>query len=119
MEAEHFCVANAQPCLYPQSLPATHASPPPYATEYHPLSSKTASVRGEIFEPVEENAAMYSPANVRASQWEPCTKQLLVSWFSRSAPARVAQPKKACAAAATRGVEMRATQSLGAFPVEP
>jgi hypothetical protein len=62
---------------------------------------------------------MNSLAIVRASQCEPCTKQSDVSWFSRSAPARVLQPKNTFAAAATRGVEMRATQSPGAFPPLP
>ncbi len=100
-------------------MPANHASPLLYTGEYQPLSSNTASVMGEIFEPVEDMAAINSLASVRASQWEPCTKQSDVSWFSRSAPERVLQPKNSCAAVATRGVEMRATQSLGAFPPLP
>ena len=56
---------------------------------------------------------MYSLPSVRASQCDPCTKPVDVSWFSSSAPSSVLQPKKARAAALTRGVDSRATQSPG------
>ena len=65
-----------------------------------------------------ENGLMSSVANMRDSQWLPCTKHEVVSWFSISAPVREGQPKKARAASATRGVTMRATQYCGVF-VEP
>ena len=116
--SEHFWVANVQPWPLPQS-PYRHPSAAVQFTPYHEESSKTASVRGLSFALAVLKGDMSSVANMRLSQWLPWMKQDVVSWFSSSAPASEGHPKKACAASATRGVTMRATQSYACFPVLP
>ena len=62
---------------------------------------------------------MNSCRSSRPSQWLPCAKQLVVSWFSSSGPARDGQAKKACAAAAAAGVTTVATALPGAAQGTP